>query len=664
MPRHLLTDRGETLLLSTDLRRRIGAGGQGQVYRAELHGEAVAVKLLRQVDGRRLRALRNLEERCGDLATLPRRLLHEEGTPSAEPVGYVMRWIDPVRSLAASRLSNFDEISRLSSYSWQQAVLLAQRLAESVAALHRCGVVIGDLNCENVLFTKQGDDWRAVLLDTDSFQLTDADGIRHHCPVSRPPTTAPELIGADLSRTWRSPAADNFALAVLIYQLLLHDHPYDNVVNQLEPDLSVARRIARGLYPHAAVPQPGLSASTYRPTPRQISIVIDRAFRRSFHPSQEHPCPGLRPTAAEWAALLSELHGELVPCGRQPHHHHARGMSCLWCAVDQAVGQPISLFPASSMGSMTPRQLIQGQTTVDPLPQGCDEMAAQLARHRRSCHGLLSLRVRLIDRLLDLAGDAAELESAHGSRSVLIDHKALEVRLRSRDVWWRRLPGHDARQAARNRSLDQLVATADTIATGLATSLRRLRAEQQMLLDRLAGLDTTLLGDHRWAAASGVVADAAAAETVRDLITARKKQWMSEQMERIPIRSWKLEGFGEARLALLERHGLSTSQQMHHNIERITALPGIGHGLQQRLRRHLDDMLRELQRLAEGRTWPIDPAVLIAPDAAALVKRLESEFQALQRQVADQERSLEKLRLALVPQLLERDQQLQSFKRL
>ncbi|NDG76016.1 MAG: hypothetical protein EBX49_12005, partial [Synechococcaceae bacterium WB8_1B_136] len=188
-------------------------------------------------------------------------------------------------------------------------------LAEAVAALHTEGVVIGDLNPENVLFSQAATPagWRAVLLDSDSFQIRSADGQRFHCGVARPLYTAPELVGCDLSRTWRELSSDHFALAVLVYQLLLHDHPYDNAINTAEPDLPIVDKIRRGLYPHAASVPAGLQPSPARPAPQEVSTALAEAFQRSFGLE-----PQLRPTAAEWVLLLRQLHRQVVPCNRTP----------------------------------------------------------------------------------------------------------------------------------------------------------------------------------------------------------------------------------------------------------------------------------------------------------------------------------------------------------
>lgn len=239
-----------------------------------------------------------------------------------------------------------------------------------------------------------------MVLDSDSFQLEASGGQRFCCPVSRAPTTAPELLGADLATTWRTPSSDNFALAVLIHQILLHDHPYDNAIYAPNPDLSLQERIGRGLYPHRAIPIQGLSASPYRPAPHQISPAIDGAFRRSFHPSRDHLCCGLRPSAASWVALLRELHGQIVPCDHDRHHHRPEGMPCPWCAVDEAAGQPISLFPTGPHNTHRPDPAQQsGSPSGSWPPQWRAQLQPLEARLRRG----LALRQNhgdLIDRLL------------------------------------------------------------------------------------------------------------------------------------------------------------------------------------------------------------------------------------------------------------------------
>ena len=51
-----------------------------------------------------------------------------------------------------------------------------------------------------------------------------------------------------------------------------------------------------------------------------------------------------------------------------------------------------------------------------------------------------------------------------------------------------------------------------------------------------------------------------------------RKRWLREQLSREPLRSWQIEGFGDARLRMLESHGLSNGEQLRANIDRLRSL--------------------------------------------------------------------------------------------
>lgn len=659
MPHSLRSDGGHSVTLSTARRGRLGIGGQGQVFRALLAGRIVAVKLLRQPDQERLRALQLLEPSCTRWAALPQQLLYRcQPTGRGALAGYAMRLIDPATSVSAVRLFNFEEIGRLRRYSWQDAVVAAMRLAEAVAALHGHGVVIGDLNPENVVF-EQGQNesepaiLRAVLLDADSFQIQAAAGQRHPCLVSRAPYTAPELIGCDFSRTWRQPASDAFSLAVLIHQLLLHDHPYDNAIHREEPDLVVTARIRRGLYPHAAVTTPGLQASPFRPAPREISEELDAAFRRSFC-----ALPGLRPTAAEWALLLRRLHGEVVPCHSTPRHHHPHGRACLWCAVEQRLGQALCRFPPPN------RQARIRERPAAPSPDPTSAatlLQAQLEAEQQQAGALLAHRAALAEQLLQLEAQLLALQRSHGSPAGWLDGDALQRRLGSLRHRLGRWLGRRGRTAQREDAVAALQELARTAAADVQRGVGELERQRQELLHGLARMEVDGLSG---ALLLQVDPATAVAEALQRAEAQQREQWLLEQLAAHTIRSWRVEGFGEGRLALLERHGLVRADQLHQHIERITALPGIGRGLQSNLRHRLSAVVSQLPQQPTPAGIGLVELRQQISDAPFPLTALQERLQSLQEQAQALGSAVDRLAEGVESCCRQRDRQLLNLEAL
>ena len=165
-------------------------------------------------------------------------------------------------------------------------LLVAQRLAEAVEAAHASGKVIGNLDDHRVLVEPDG----TVMLSDNAGAHTAA-------------YTAPELQGSLTAHTRPQAQHDLFALAVLIFQLLMDGkHPYAGqwVGGGNLPDIPKA--IQLGLYAYgnsAASPPPGAPAlGTLEPGLADL-------FKRSFAPTSA--IFRTRPTGAEWARTLATV---------------------------------------------------------------------------------------------------------------------------------------------------------------------------------------------------------------------------------------------------------------------------------------------------------------------------------------------------------------------
>jgi DNA-binding helix-hairpin-helix protein with protein kinase domain len=241
----------------------------------------------------------------------------------------------------------------------------ARNLATVVQVVHECGYVIGDLNESNVLVTSQA---QVTLIDADSFQAPGRDRV-YRCHVGRPEYTPPELQSVAFADVDRLPQHDAFALAVLIFQLLMQGiHPFaGRCAGDGEAD-SIAARIAAGHWPYAWLRTPSIEPSPHAPPWFALPPSIQDLLRRCFEDA--HAEPDLRPSAAQWQHALEEAEHELTTCPRDALHlYHRRLDHCPWCSLPSAVHSPSSaLRPRKAEGEKRAAERGKRKVVHDPLP--------------------------------------------------------------------------------------------------------------------------------------------------------------------------------------------------------------------------------------------------------------------------------------------------------
>jgi hypothetical protein len=211
----------------------------------------------------------------------------------------------------------------------------ARNLACVVRTLHEHGYVIGDLNESNVLVRP---DALTTLIDVDSFQATAADRV-YRCRVGRPEYTSPELQGPAFADVDRRPEHDAFALAVLVFQLLMQGtHPFAGTwTGDGEPD-SIPARIAAGAWPYAWERSGPLRPSPHAPPWFVLPPAVQELLSCCFEDA--HEAPSLRPSAALWQHALEHAEASLTPCAGNPQHIYVRGLDvCPWCAMAREQGR-------------------------------------------------------------------------------------------------------------------------------------------------------------------------------------------------------------------------------------------------------------------------------------------------------------------------------------
>lgn len=211
----------------------------------------------------------------------------------------------------------------------------ARNLAAAVRLLHECGYVLGDLNESNVLVTPQT---QVTLIDVDSYQTPGAERL-YRCRVGRPEYTPPELQGAAFADVDRLPQHDAFALAVLIFQLLMQGvHPFAGTCAGSGELDSIPTRIAAGSWPYSLGQRGPIQPSPHAPPWFVLPPSVQELLRRCFEDA--HAEPDLRPSAAQWQHALEEAEHELTTCSRSTRHVYHRGLDvCPWCILARRQGR-------------------------------------------------------------------------------------------------------------------------------------------------------------------------------------------------------------------------------------------------------------------------------------------------------------------------------------
>ena len=325
--------------------RKIGIGGEGEVYEVEDRTDLVAKLYHQPLSAEKAEKLLVLSqlgtERLRSISAWPVDILLDK--PEGNVVGFVMDKIDYAEELHSlhsprSRLQKFPDAS------WRFLIYVAANVARAVAAVHDHGLIVGDLNPKNILVTRKS---TVHLLDCDSFQVT-ATGKTYRCEAGFPEYTPPELQGLAFKEIDRQSAHDSFGLAVVIFQLLfLGRHPFSGrFLGEGEMLLERAISELRFAYGHDA------EARQMQPPPgtlplEAISAPMTMLFRRAFlAPSSDE-----RPAPREWIVSLESLSQSLTRCDLHDGHQYFNEWAhCPWCEIESRTPVRLFNFPITQGG--------------------------------------------------------------------------------------------------------------------------------------------------------------------------------------------------------------------------------------------------------------------------------------------------------------------------
>ncbi len=382
-----------------DPRDRIGVGGEAEVFSL---GPERVLKLFKRethpdfagwpAQGRA--AEERLREHQAKLAAFPRGLppqvIAPQGLARASRqgpiVGYAMRRVEPALPLAAYGDPAL-RAGRIDAATVTRALL---ELHDALAALHQCGVVVGDLNDRNVLVQ----DDRVALIDADSLQFGP-----YLCRLFTESFVDPLLCdpGAErpVLRQAYGPEADWYAYCVALFRCLLLTGPYGGVYKPADPKAQVAP--ARRPLLRLSVLRPGVTYPLAANPPEVLPDALLSHLAQVLHEDLRTPFPRALLAGLRWSRCgtcgTEHAGGGCPRCGlRRPPLVLARRAGALQASVVLQLAQGVLLDLAQ--GSRGLRWLALGpEGVVDEA--GRVRLAGQPDPHTRlrlAAGGLLLAR--------------------------------------------------------------------------------------------------------------------------------------------------------------------------------------------------------------------------------------------------------------------------------
>ncbi len=331
------------------------SGGEGDVYNIEGDPNLV-VKIYNDKKRNKkpteyeklIRKLKTMCDICDDTimskAGWPQRIIYKDN----QPVGFIMNKIKYCNTfhLLADPI---DRREYFSDNNWKYIFYVAYNLACAVNALHKKGVIIGDINESNFLIgnrtvaQKEGifdfkDNGIVYAIDCDSFQIP-INKKYFMCTVAKPEFLPPELVGANLHEVIRTVNHDNFGLAVLIFQLVMQGkHPYvgigtpGDVTESISKGYFIFGNSAKlmGILPPDSSEMYSMYSKIYYSLNDEIRSLFEQAF------SSDHNV--IRPDAEMWINAIKKQIDDLVQCDKIENHFYDKDGECIWCKIKQEYG--------------------------------------------------------------------------------------------------------------------------------------------------------------------------------------------------------------------------------------------------------------------------------------------------------------------------------------
>ena len=266
------------MLAQYRITERIGAGGMGEVYRAEdtRLGRRVAVKFLPEnmTDASTRRRFQREAQLASSLNHPHILTVHDAGEVEGRQY-LVTELVD------GGTLREWSRRDR----SWRQIVELLIGVADGLAAAHDASILHRDIKPDNILVSKSG---YAKLADFGLAKLARAPGYRGADAWAHGGAHPPGLLMGTVAYMSPEqatgepldPRSDIFSFGVVLYELLARQRPFEGATD-LEVLLAVRHHAPRPL------------AESRSTVPSVLCLAVEKALAERFPPIATKPCEKL-----------------------------------------------------------------------------------------------------------------------------------------------------------------------------------------------------------------------------------------------------------------------------------------------------------------------------------------------------------------------------------
>lgn len=276
-----------------ELTKKIGEGGEGSVFETNVGADSDYVvkiyarnKLLdTKIDKLKLMMSKSI---IHPGVCFPVALIENERN---ETTGFLMqraRGVELGKSVFMPKLLQ----SKFPSWTRRDTIQLCITILEKIKYLNDRSIILGDINGQNILVVSPTE---VYFVDCDSYQIGN-----YPCPAGTAHFTPPEAQGKNYSTFLRTQAMENFAIATLLFMIMLPGKSPYAAVGGASPE----ENIRNGVFAYESSDASKIPSGKWGYIWSHMSFNVRQAFVETFRKNGAHFAPEKRLNTGQWLQLF------------------------------------------------------------------------------------------------------------------------------------------------------------------------------------------------------------------------------------------------------------------------------------------------------------------------------------------------------------------------